>query len=103
MLAAAILMVFGAGVACGQNYPNKPIRILTAEVGGSADVVSGAFEHTINMQAKGINIVAIALEGRYSGIVLGVPAAVCEEYPTTLEVGDRVWLFLAQHDQYRAG
>ena len=47
-------------------------RALQAMVGGSADMVSGAYEHTINMQAKGINIVAIALEGRYSGIVLGV-------------------------------
>ncbi len=36
-------------------------RALQAMVGGSADVVSGAYEHTINMQAKGINIVAIVL------------------------------------------
>src|SRR6476469_2389250 len=28
-------------------------QALRAVVGGSADVVSGAFEHTINMQAKG--------------------------------------------------
>jgi sulfonate transport system substrate-binding protein len=47
-------------------------KALQAMVGGSADVVSGAYEHTINMQAKGINIVGIALEGRYSGIVLAV-------------------------------
>jgi NitT/TauT family transport system substrate-binding protein len=47
-------------------------KALQAMVGGSADVVSGAYEHTINMQAKGINIVAIALEGRYSAMVLGV-------------------------------
>ncbi len=47
-------------------------KALQAMVGSSADIVSGAYEHTINMQAKGINIVAIALEGRYSGIVLGV-------------------------------
>ena len=47
-------------------------RALQAMVGGSADIVSGAYEHTINMQAKGINIVGIALQGRYSGIVLGV-------------------------------
>ncbi len=47
-------------------------RALQALVGGSADIVSGAYEHTINMQAKGINIVGIALQGRYSGIVLGV-------------------------------
>jgi NitT/TauT family transport system substrate-binding protein len=47
-------------------------RALQAMVGGSADIVSGAYEHTINMQAKGISIVGIALQGRYSGIVLGV-------------------------------
>ena len=47
-------------------------RALQAMVGGSADIVSGAYEHTINMQAKGIDIVGIALQGRYSGIVLGV-------------------------------
>lgn len=47
-------------------------RALQAMVGGSADIVSGAYEHTINMQAKGINIVGIVLQGRYSGIVLGV-------------------------------
>src|SRR5512146_1702319 len=28
-------------------------QALRAVVGGSADVVSGAFEHTLNMQAKG--------------------------------------------------
>ena len=47
-------------------------KALQAMVGGSADVVSGAYEHTINMQAKGIDILGIALEGRYSGIVLAV-------------------------------
>src|SRR5690606_26107056 len=41
-------------------------------VGGSADVVSGAYEHTITMQAKGVHIVSVALQGRYNGIVLGV-------------------------------
>ena len=30
------LMIFGAG-ACGQNYPNKPIRIITGEPGGGLD------------------------------------------------------------------
>jgi NitT/TauT family transport system substrate-binding protein len=41
-------------------------------VGGSVDLVSGSFEHTINMQAKGISIVAVALQGRYPAIVLGM-------------------------------
>lgn len=50
-------------------------KALQAMVGGSADVVSGAYEHTINMQAKGQPIVAIALEGRYNGIVVAVTKA----------------------------
>ncbi|MFN3416701.1 MAG: ABC transporter substrate-binding protein [Caldimonas sp.] len=47
-------------------------RALQAVVGGSADVVSGAFEHTINMQAKGQRMRAFVLQGRAPQIVLGV-------------------------------
>jgi len=47
-------------------------KALQALVGGSVDMVSGSFEHTINMQAKGIAIEAVVLQGRYPGIVLGL-------------------------------
>ena len=47
-------------------------RALQAMVGGSADVVSGAFEHTINMQVKGQRLRAFALQGRAPQIVLGI-------------------------------
>lgn len=47
-------------------------RALQALVGGSADVVSGAFEHTIAMQVKGQHLRAFALQGRAPQIVLGV-------------------------------
>ena len=47
-------------------------RALQALVGGSADVVSGAFEHTINMQIKGQRLRAFVLQGRAPQIVLGV-------------------------------
>ncbi len=47
-------------------------QALRALVGGSADVVSGAFEHTVNMQAKGQNLRAVVLMGRAPQIVLGV-------------------------------
>ena len=47
-------------------------QALRAVVGGSADVVSGAFEHTVNMQAKGQRLRAFVLEGRAPQIVLGV-------------------------------
>ena len=39
-------------------------RALQAMIGGSADVVSGAFEHTINMQVKGQRLRAFVLQGR---------------------------------------
>jgi tripartite-type tricarboxylate transporter receptor subunit TctC len=28
---------FGAGAACGQNYPNKPVRVLAGSAGGGGD------------------------------------------------------------------
>lgn len=34
------VVALGAGPACGQNYPTKPIRVLSAEVGGGADFVA---------------------------------------------------------------
>jgi len=45
---------------------------LRAVVGGSADVVSGAYEHTINLQSKKQYFQAFALQGRLPQIVLGV-------------------------------
>ena len=45
---------------------------LTALVGGSADVVTGAYEHTIRMQTKGQDILAVIELGRYPGITLAV-------------------------------
>lgn len=47
-------------------------RALQAVVGGSADVVSGAFEHTLNMQAKGQPMRAFVLMGRAPQIVLAI-------------------------------
>jgi NitT/TauT family transport system substrate-binding protein len=47
-------------------------RALQAVVGGSADVVSGAFEHTLNMQFKGQPMRAFVLQGLAPQIVLGV-------------------------------
>jgi NitT/TauT family transport system substrate-binding protein len=45
-------------------------KSLQALVGGSADVVTGAYDHTIQMQAKGQSIVGVTQLGRYPGIVL---------------------------------
>ncbi len=55
-------------------------RALQALLGGSVDVVSGAYEHTISQQAKGQNIEALVLEGKNAGIVLGLPKAKAAGY-----------------------
>lgn len=47
-------------------------RALQAVVGGSADVVSGAYEHTINLQNKGQMFQAFVLQGRAPQIAVGV-------------------------------
>ncbi len=48
------------------------IPALQAVVGGGADVVSGAYEHTINLQSKSQFFQAFVLLGRAPAIALGV-------------------------------
>ena len=48
---------------------------LRAVVGGSADVVSGAYEHTINLQSKKQYFRAFVLQGRLPQIAFGVASA----------------------------
>ena len=50
-------------------------KALEALVGGSVDVVSGAYEHTIDMQSRGQHIRAFALMGRAPQISIGVASA----------------------------
>jgi NitT/TauT family transport system substrate-binding protein len=47
-------------------------RSLQALVGGSVDVVTGAYEHTIRMQAKGQDVRAVCELGRFPAIVIAV-------------------------------
>ncbi|HYP85773.1 ABC transporter substrate-binding protein [Variovorax sp.] len=47
-------------------------RALQALIGGSADVCSGAYEHTISLQAKNQFLQSIVLQGRAPQIAVGV-------------------------------
>lgn len=64
-------------------------QALRAVVGGSADVVSGAFEHTVNMQAKGQRLRAFVLQGRAPQIVLGVNPKTLAGYKTPADLKGR--------------
>ena len=61
-------------------------RALQAVVGGSADVVSGAFEHTVNMQHKGQRMRAFVLQGRAPMIVLGVNPKTMPNFKTVADL-----------------
>ena len=61
-------------------------RALQALVGGSADIVSGAFEHTINMQVKGQRLRAFVLQGRAPQIVLGINPKTMPDYKSLAEL-----------------
>jgi NitT/TauT family transport system substrate-binding protein len=61
-------------------------KALQAMIGGSADLVSGAYEHTITQQAKGQNIEALVLQGKNAGIVLAMPKAKAAAYKSPADL-----------------
>ena len=60
-------------------------RALQALIGGSADVVTGSFDHTIQMQAKNQPVVGLVQLGRFPGYVLGVLAGKAYRDPKDLK------------------
>ena len=61
-------------------------RALQAVVGGSADVYSGAFEHTINLQAKNQMFRAFVLQGRAPQIAFGISTKTMPNYKTIADL-----------------
>jgi NitT/TauT family transport system substrate-binding protein len=59
---------------------------LQALVGGSVDVVTGAYEHTIRMQAKGQDIRAVIELGRFPGIVVGLRKERAQSYRSAADL-----------------
>ena len=47
-------------------------QALTAVIGGSADVVSGYYDHCVNLAARNQQLTAFVVYDRYPGLVLGV-------------------------------
>ncbi|GAB2576019.1 ABC transporter substrate-binding protein [Ramlibacter solisilvae] len=61
-------------------------KSLQALMGGSADVVAGAYEHTINMQSKNQSIQSIVLMGRAPQIAVGVSTKTMPGFKTMAEL-----------------
>ncbi|HEX7155985.1 MAG TPA: ABC transporter substrate-binding protein, partial [Burkholderiaceae bacterium] len=64
-------------------------KALQAVVGGSADVVSGAFEHALDMLHKGHPMRAFVLQGRAPQIVLGVSTRTLPQYRSLADLKGR--------------
>ena len=61
------IMLLGAGAVSGQNYPNKPIRIVTSEAGGGNDLQARLIAQGLT-RALGEQVI---VENRPSGIIPG--------------------------------
>jgi NitT/TauT family transport system substrate-binding protein len=61
-------------------------RALQAAVGGSADVVSGAYEHTINLQSKNQFFQSFVLQGRAPQIAFGVSTKNMPNYKSVADL-----------------
>src|SRR5438309_12040692 len=55
-------------------------QALRAVVGGSADVVSGAYEHTLNIQPKGQYLQCFVQQGRAPQIAIGIAKSKAQSY-----------------------
>ena len=85
------MMILGAAVAFGQNYPNKPVRLVTAEAGGGADLVarliaqglSGPLGQQVVVDNRGAAGGAIAAE---------IVAKALPDGYTLLHYGSNIWL-----------
>ncbi|HEY8356471.1 MAG TPA: ABC transporter substrate-binding protein, partial [Ramlibacter sp.] len=64
-------------------------RALQAATGGSADVVSGAYEHTINLQSKNQMFQAFVLQGRAPQIAMGVSTKAIPGYRSVADLRGR--------------
>jgi NitT/TauT family transport system substrate-binding protein len=64
-------------------------KSLQALMGGSADVVSGAYEHTITMQTKNLHIREFVVQGRAPQIVFAVSTRTMPDYQELADLKDK--------------
>lgn len=55
-------------------------KSMQALIGGSVDVVSGAFEHTVTIRARGQKVQVFVSQGRYPALVFGIAKSKAAAY-----------------------
>jgi len=74
------------GLSVDSNAFASGTAALQSLVGGSADVAEGAYEHTLRMQTKGVNITCLVPYGRYPGNVLVVRKSLADKIKTMADL-----------------
>lgn len=64
-------------------------KALQSLIGGTVDVVTGAYEHTIRMQAKGQDVRAVVELGRFPAIVVAVKKLLAGEIKSAADLKGR--------------
>ena len=64
-------------------------QALTAVIGGSADVVSGYYDHCVNLAARNQQLTAFVVYDRYPGLVLGVSPRHTNEISTVKDLAGK--------------
>lgn len=77
-----------AGVASAQNYPNKPVRLLTFDSGGSVDLISRLIAPALS-SALGQTVFT---ENRFSIVAIETAAKAQPDGHTLLVAGGTLWL-----------
>jgi len=93
------IMVSGTSSVLGQNYPNKPVRIVTIETGGGGDF-------STRLLVPGLSSVLgqpIVVENRATGLASDIVAKAPPDGYTLLYFGTPVWIApLLQNTTYDA-
>lgn len=82
------LMVLGAANASGQDYPNKPVRIMTGNIGGGSDfttrLIAPVFSDRLGQQ--------VIVDNRLSQIAIETVAKAPPDGYTLLLIGSPLWV-----------
>ncbi len=90
------ILACGAGVVMGQQYPNKPIRVVTPGTGGSSDIAARLIAQALS-SSLGQSVV---VDNRPSGVIPGeIVAKSAPDGYTVLFTGNSHWLAPFLHDK----
>lgn len=88
---SAGLMTLGAGVVFGQNYPNKPLRIVTGDAGGGLNIPARLIAPAL-AASLGQQVIVDNRGGAGGAIAIETAAKATPDGYTVLLYGSSVWL-----------